>query len=117
MGEKEKKSHDLKPLPALTYDYDDDTKFILFTGKPRQGKSSTINALLQEQVAESTAGIKRCTLKANAYKDETRNIVYIDTPGLFAGDVNEDDYVDTMSFIRRFGRLDAVVKTRTRVGT
>lgn len=82
-------------------------KVILFVGKPRVGKSSLINAILQREQAQCAPGFHSVTLTANAHW--TRDFVFVDTPGLFATDLKMEDYVSAVSFIRNLGVLHAVV--------
>jgi len=89
------------------HEFKDTKKNILITGKPRIGKSTTINSFLQEELAFSDSGLLSTTLDANFY--ETKKYVFIDTPGLFAEDLNEEKYVQTITKIRHLKKIDAVL--------
>jgi len=54
------------------HEFKDTKKNILITGKPRIGKSTTINSFLQEELAFSDSGLLSTTLDANFY--ETKKI-------------------------------------------
>jgi len=82
-------------------------KVILITGKPRIGKSSIVNSLLQKHEAKVSHGTESVTLDAKQYN--VGNYIFIDTPGLFALDTEMRTYWDTISYVRKLGFLSAVL--------
>jgi len=82
-------------------------KVILLTGKPRIGKSSIINALIQKHEAKVSHGTDSVTIDAKQYL--VGNFIFIDTPGLFALDTDMKTYWDTIAYIRKIGYLSAVL--------
>jgi len=89
------------------YEFKGDKKIILLTGKPRIGKSTTINAFLQKELAFSDSGLLSTTIDASFY--ETKDFIFIDTPGLFAEDLSEGKYFQTLNKIRHVKFIDAVL--------
>ena len=86
-------------LNALGFKSEDHKELrLLVTGKTGEGKSTLVNGLLGEQVAEEGAWAERCTTQVTEYKAVLHDVpvTVFDSPGLQDGTGNEDEYIADM---------------------
>ncbi|MDY6429888.1 MAG: GTPase Era [Bacilli bacterium] len=73
--------------------------FVAILGKPNVGKSTLLNALISKKV--SIVSPKAQTTRdsiSGIYNDSKRQIVFIDTPGIFSSSVKIDRYMRKVAF-------------------
>jgi len=64
-------------------------RIVLIAGATRSGKSSLLNMILMNTAFQSTPSVVACTRGLMAYYDSSEEILYLDTQGLFDGDIDD----------------------------